>query len=266
MPPVQVIQLDLHEVPLELVMTRQQIVEHPDIPMIRKTQVADASGLALFQEEIHHPVVEETGIEQPHAVAPAHGMQQVIVDAVHLHFLERLAIHGNGILAREVREIGKLGSHEIRVPGMAAQGDARGTFRKAPAIGGRRVEIVHPVRHGVIHQFVHHLLVYLSPLFPERQAHHAEAQERHLVARGGIVAHGHASFGHLARTCPGNRRAAFRPATIEGCRSGRRASPEELQELAAPHFLMLMFFLFHIPYCFYSKSNCGLHVLPHGLR
>ena len=42
---------------------------------------------------------------------------------------------------------------------MAAQRHARGMFGMPPAIGGRSVEIVHPVGNGMVDQRVDHLLV-----------------------------------------------------------------------------------------------------------
>ena len=94
---------------------------------------------------------------------------------------------------------------------MTAQRNTGGVFRPAPAIGGRRVEIVHSVGDGIVHQLVYHLLVYLLISFAgttaadRRQAHHAETQQRHLVARCRIRPVSHPvrrDFSGCCRRCP----------------------------------------------------------------
>ena len=168
---------------------------------------------------------------------------------VHLQLLERPAVHRDGILPRVIGEVGQLRRHEIALARMPAQGYARGTFRQAAAVRGRRVDIIHAVRHGIVHQFVHHLLVYLVALPAERQAHHAESQQRHLVARGGTRPDRHLPCGHFSRFAASPRLPLPGTATIHRRRSGRRTRPEQLEELTASHLLILIL-LFHTLYLF----------------
>ena len=53
---------------------------------------------------------------------------------------------------------------------MSAQGIASEHFRLSAHVHGSRVEVVHPVFNGIVHQFVHLLLIV-------GQSHHAEAQQ-----------------------------------------------------------------------------------------
>ena len=56
MPPVHVVQLDLYEVPFQFVVAGEQVVEYFDVSMIGESEVADASGFALFQQESSMPL------------------------------------------------------------------------------------------------------------------------------------------------------------------------------------------------------------------
>ena len=137
--PVQVVQLNLYEVPFIIVVARQQVVEHPDVTVVRETQVADASCPALFQQKLQNAVVHIARLKLFHAVvAHAYAVQQQVVDIVCLQLLQRVLVHGDGALPcpSAGREIGQLGGDEILVARMPAQGNARGTFRAASTISG----------------------------------------------------------------------------------------------------------------------------------
>ena len=55
-------------------------------------------------------------------------------------------------------EIGEFGGHKVFGALVAAEGYARMILRLALAVDGRRVEIVHAVLNGIIHQLVHFLI------------------------------------------------------------------------------------------------------------
>ena len=68
---------------------------------------------------------------------------------------------------------------------MAAEGIAGEHLRLSAHVHRCRVEIVHAMLNGVIHQLVHLVLIV-------RQTHHAEAEQRHLLAGAVLYAVGHA--------------------------------------------------------------------------
>ena len=80
--------------------------------MIGESEVSDFSFFSFFQKEIEHTVVDEPFLELIHA-STTNTMEQIIVDVVHLKFLERLLIHLHGFFLRPFRlsEIRELGSH-----------------------------------------------------------------------------------------------------------------------------------------------------------
>lgn len=224
--PVQIVQLDLHEIPLVFVVPREQMVEHPDIAVIRESEVADAPRPAFLQQEIEDAVLHVAALELLHAAAHAHAVQQQIVYVIHLQLFQRIAVHGDGGFAapRGRSEVGEFGGDEVLVARVTAQGDAGGAFRLAPAVGGRRVEIVHSVGCGIVHQFVHHLLIYLLVPFTGAaaadggQTHHAESQQRHFVARRRVGPVCHPVRRDLRGGC---RRCPVVPASRAGRQSGR---------------------------------------------
>ena len=128
-------------------------------------------------------------------------MQQVVVDMVHLQALERLVVHLCGLfkVPQIVPLVRHLRGHKVLVARVAAQGVA-GKHLRAPAhIHRCRIEVVHPVSDGIVHQPVHFLLIV-------RQSHHAKAQQRDLFAGAVLHAIGHAVlYGFLLiflRQCP----------------------------------------------------------------
>ena len=94
MPPVGIVELDLHEIPVYVVVHGQYFIEHVRCSVKRKSQVPDTPGLAFFHQKINHTVVDVPCPECLDA-AIADGVQQIIIDVVHLQVLERFPIHGN---------------------------------------------------------------------------------------------------------------------------------------------------------------------------
>ena len=78
--PVQVIQLDLDEIPprLAAVVHGQQVVEDLLIAVERPPEVADAPGLALAQQKVEHAAVDKTFVERLDALVAAH-IQRALV-------------------------------------------------------------------------------------------------------------------------------------------------------------------------------------------
>ena len=144
--------------------------------MVGESEVADAACLALFQQEVEQSVIDETAFEILHATA-ADGVQQIVVDVVHLQFLEGSLIHLFGLV--EVPEafvlVRHLGGYEIFLTGMTAEGNAGGHFRLSAVIDGSRIKIVDAVGDGVVHFLIHHILINLAVFL--RQSHHTVAQE-----------------------------------------------------------------------------------------
>ena len=92
--PVEIVELNLHEIPFVFVVLRQKIVEHGDIAVIGEAEVTDASRLALLKQIVEHAVVDITATERLHAVvAHADSVEKKIVYVVDLQFLERIVIH-----------------------------------------------------------------------------------------------------------------------------------------------------------------------------
>lgn len=123
-----------------------------DVSMIGESEVADASGFALFQQEVQHAIVQIAGAEGFHA-AHADAVQQEVVDVVHLQVAEGAVIHGKGLFAavRAGTEVGQLCGKEEFLPWVAFQGNARGALRQTLHIGGGGVEIVHSVGNGIVY-------------------------------------------------------------------------------------------------------------------
>ena len=178
--PVYIVQLNLYEVPVHLVVHGQNFVEYILCAVEREAQVTDATCLAFLHQEIDHAIFNVAGAESLDA-AVANGVQQVVVDVVHLQFLERAVVHGNGVLARIVGEVGQFGSHEELLARMTLQGDAGRFFRPTLYIDRRRVVVVHTMSHSIVYQFVHGILIDdVAAFFGSREggpAHAAVAQQ-----------------------------------------------------------------------------------------
>ena len=75
---------------------RHQLVEDGDITMIGKTEVADAPLLLLFHQPVQNAIVHKTAVEFLFGIiTTTNGMQQQIVDIVHLQFLHGIFKHLN---------------------------------------------------------------------------------------------------------------------------------------------------------------------------
>ena len=196
--PVQIVQLYLHEIPMVLVVQGKNLVEHLLLAMKRETEVADAAGLSLLHEEVHHAVVHITRVELLHSAA--NGVQQVVVDIVHLQLLHGVAVHLDGLLALMVLgiEVRELRGYEVLRALVAAQRDTRAAFRLSLTVDGTGVDIVQSVLQGVVNLTVNHLLVELLVIIGlRRQTHHAVAQQRHLLLGLRVHAVGHLTHRRL---------------------------------------------------------------------
>ena len=214
--PVEVVEFDKHKVKfhLSLVVQTERMVEHRHIAMIGETQVANHAFLLLLVEEVHHAIVHESLLKQPHRIEPFLGtvtadvMPQIVVEIGGLQFLERLFKHRNRRLARIVVVVAHLRGYEILLAVVAREGCAESLFAQSLAVEGRGVEQIEPMLQSVVHLLVHHILVdfalavlaFADVVVFGRQSHHAIAQERHLVARGGADAVGHLADGRLLLT------------------------------------------------------------------
>ena len=198
MSPIDVVQFNLHEVPVVFVVVVDEPVEDLHISVIREAKVADAPCLTLTDEEVEQPVVDEARTELIHAATPDR-VQQIVVDVVHLQALEGILVHFLRFL--EALHVSALVRHlrcdVVRLARMTFQGDARHILRIA--IGRCRVEVVHTVLQRIVHHLVHLLLA-------SGQAHHAKAQQRHLVARMVVYTIGHASIAEWALHALGSLR------------------------------------------------------------
>ena len=193
--PIHIVELNLREVPCvaALVVELQQQVEDFHVAVERETKVAYASALALLNEVVKHAVVQEPALKLLHA-AHAYAVEQHEVNVIHHQFLERVFVHLHRSLAGPLfaAQVAYLGGNEPLVSRVAVEGDARYTLTLAVAVCRCCVEVVHPMRNGVVNQAVHSLLVNLSVLVRNGEPPQAAiTKEAHLVARGGHCAQGH---------------------------------------------------------------------------
>ena len=179
--PVEIIEFDLNEIPLVFVVVLEQMVEDGYGAVIGESEIAYASGLPLFQEEVEHAVVDVSVVEFLDA-ASSDGVEKIVVDVIYLQFLHGVAVHLDGLLALPSGgvEVGKFRCHEVVFARVAMQGDARSALGEALTVSGRRVEIVHSVLNSIIHLTVNHLLVgfFLAVIAGfHRQSHHSVSEE-----------------------------------------------------------------------------------------
>ena len=109
--PVQIVQLYLHKVPVVLLIHGQYLVEYLLKTMEREAKMTDASRLALFHQIVHHTVIHIATVKLVHAATD--GVQQIVVDIVHLQVLQRVLIHLDTRLPTLCRgvEVRQFGSH-----------------------------------------------------------------------------------------------------------------------------------------------------------
>ena len=192
MAPIEVVHLNLGKVPVVLVLMVEQEVKHAHVTMVGEAQVADASRLALPQQELEQAVVQEAPLEGVHPAA-ANAMEQIIIDMVDLQVPERLLVHLAGLVQwpQALLLVGHLGRHQILVTRVPAQGLSSHRLAASALVHRGGVEVVHAVLDGIVHEHVHLVLLI-------GQTHHAEAQQRHLVARAVLHAIGHLALRVIA--------------------------------------------------------------------
>ena len=185
------------------VVLRQQVVKDFYLTMIGEAEVADTSCLPLFNEEIEYAVVDIPAVQRIHS-AHADTVQQVVVDIIHLQFLEGVVVHLKRFLTRPggFIEIRQFGGHIVTVTRMTVQGGTCGCFRLTLTIDRTGVEIVHAVLQRIIDQTVDLLLVDLAFFIffcvtNIGQTHHTVTQQRHLFVAVGIGAVGHLALRRL---------------------------------------------------------------------
>ena len=171
-------------------------------------------------------------------------MKQVIVDIVHLKVPHRVVVHLHTRIEIGVREVRHLGGDEIFVARMTFQGDAGGSLRPALHVHGSRIEVVHTMPDGVVHQTVHLLLVDHIPVFRRRRkhgpTHTSVSQYRHPVGRRRYGAVSHLALRHFDGTSVRGPVLFSRRASVESGGGRRRTYPHDLQEIAAVHLIVCM--------------------------
>jgi hypothetical protein len=94
------------------------------------------NGTVSFADGEGSAIINVTAIELVHSAADS--VQQVIVEIVHLQFLQRILIHLDGFLPLPIIavEVGEFRGHEILAALMTAKGDTRTMLRLALTIDG----------------------------------------------------------------------------------------------------------------------------------
>ena len=207
--PIDVVEFDQHKIPvvLTLVVPAQQHVEDPHITVVRESQVTYPSFLLLLHEPIEYAVVDVPAVERRQRVtSAAYCVHKQVIDIIGLQVLQRPFEHRLRLFAfPTVRtEVRQLGGQVVTAARMPTQGYACHFLRIALAVRGRGVEEVHAVRQRIIDHLVHRLLVdrrigvftFRAAGF-YRQTHHAESEQRHLVACVWVRAVCHLAIYHL---------------------------------------------------------------------
>lgn len=100
--PVKIVELNLHEIPFEFIVSGEQIIKHFNIAVVRKTEIAYASGLALLKQIVEHTVFHIPVLKAFHSfsgVAHAYAVKEQVIDIVDLQLFERVFVHLNGCFA-----------------------------------------------------------------------------------------------------------------------------------------------------------------------
>ena len=121
MAPVEEVHLNLHKIPVILVVVVDEPVKHAHVAMIGESQVSYASCFALFHEEVEQAVIQESLLELFHAALP-HTVHEVVIDVVDAQLLERVLIHFLGTIESPVFLVivRHLGGNKILVTWVAA--------------------------------------------------------------------------------------------------------------------------------------------------
>ena len=219
--PVEVVHLDLDEVPVVLVVKFQKFIELLLITVEGKPELADLAFFPVCLKQIHHPVVHEPVIESLKASA-SEGVKQVVVQIVRLKIPERIVVQFQGRGSGVVTEVGQFRGDEVRVSRMPAEGVPDSLFRQPPEIDGGGVVVVHSVGQSVVNQLVGILLVHdvlAFFVFLHRETHAPVAKQGDHVPVAWIPAHLHlAAFKRiLAGTAVKERLGCF----LRGAGSGK---------------------------------------------
>ena len=170
-------------------------------------------------------------------------MQQVIVDVVHLQVLQRVVVHLYSEIIVGIGEVRHFGGHKELVARMTLQGDTRRLFRPALHIDRSRVEIVHAMFDGIIHQPVHFFLINDVAVATRcrkcRPAHATITQQRHLILIGRELAVGHLADGHFRSAFAGFFLVGR--TTVESRCGSHRTDADYFKEISSIH----LFFLVH---------------------
>ena len=203
--PVDIIHLNLAEIPMVLVVMLDAPLERLRVAVEREAEVADASGGAFLQKPIYRPVLDVALGERLES-AVADGVEKIEVDVVGPECLERVLKHRLAFLDRILlrREVGELRRDKVAAARMARQRLAHHALGLAATVGGGRVEVVYAMFQREIYMLVHGLLVDCGGRYAlgpgvgvlavfRRQTHRAVAQERNPVplqvfARGHLTA------------------------------------------------------------------------------
>ena len=194
--PVDVVHLDLHEVPLVRAVALDAPLERLGVAVVGEAEAADAALCAQLGAPVQGAVFEVAPGERLEA-AVANGVEEVVVDVVRLEELERVLEHllagrERILLGREVRELRR---DDVVLAGVAArlQGLAERGLRLAAAVGGRGVEVGHAAVEEHLDLAVEKFLVDVRrrvavldpavrvPAVHRRQAHRAVAEQRDLL-------------------------------------------------------------------------------------
>ena len=90
--PVNVVHLNLDKVPVVLVVCLDELVKLLLPSVEGEAHIADASGFALLEQEVHHSVVHITLAESP-VSATADAVHQVVVKVVRLQLIKGIEVH-----------------------------------------------------------------------------------------------------------------------------------------------------------------------------
>ena len=137
-------------------------------------------------------VVKESAIQRFHTTT-SNAVKQVVVNMIYLQTLERLIIHLLGFfkVPQVIPLVRHLRGYEVFLSRMATQGITSQYLRTASHIHRGRVEIVHTMLDGVIHQLVYFFLIIWK-------SHHAKSQQGNLLARAMLY-----SISHAVGSCNG---------------------------------------------------------------
>ena len=156
--PIDVVHLDLAEVPFVLRVVLDAPLERLRVSVERKSKVAN---LALFAQ-LKAPVrrtVRDVALRERVEAAVAYRVQEVEVDVVSPQELQRVREHLLGLFKRILpgREVGELRRDEEIIPVVSAlrQGLAKPPFGLSAAVGRRRVEVVDAAVKQHLHLPVH---------------------------------------------------------------------------------------------------------------